>query len=381
MGNASAADQQPAVVGKLRTAIAEYKQAQQAIDRRGRENLQELQEAYEEATTLLAAYEDRATDTGIQEFMNFAEFKRQFETLVTEIDPALPASDAFDHAYEAIDKRRLSTSDFEAARDALEPVRSELALFEDEQTARDKVLAAKQHAQQRREKLTAEIDRLEDLVRFENVTFDAPIEELNEPIETYNTAVQAAFQQWRQEKPVRDVFALLERAEYYPLVSFEKPPTALTEFLAETSAGDRPIAELLELATYSRSKLTHYVENPRAFKREIASARTYLQELDATPLTIAWPPPPAAMVPWRTRALRAVCGRMLTEETIAQLRTIEALAREDRYERLRRVAMATERLDADQRAKLQSGELAAELDAKRADRETIDTALDELPDM
>ncbi|PSQ64770.1 MAG: hypothetical protein BRD24_09570, partial [Halobacteriales archaeon SW_9_67_24] len=82
---------------------------------------------------------------------------------------------------------------------------------------------------------------------------------------------------------------------------------------------------------------------------------------------------------WRVRELVAVVGRFASEGTVAALREIRALAREDRYERLRNAARARAELTADERGRLSSGTLDRELDEARAERDRLADALDEHP--
>jgi len=370
-----------AVVTELEEAAVAYRDAKSAVEERGRDRLERLADAYETATNLLLEYEDSATDTGAQEFVNFAQFKASFVGLVKDLDDDLPAVDAFAAARDAIDKRRLSEDDFARARQRLGPVEDELEKLDALADARDTLVDARQRAKDRRSALTAEADRLDELLGLGAADFDAPVEELREPVDAYNDAVQSAFDEARRDAPIRQVFALIERAQAYPLVDFRDPPPSLTTFVKEQPAGEHSIAELLEFTEYSRSKLAHYVADPTAFRQAIATNRTYLAELDAQPLTIAWPPPPAGQVPWLIRELRAVADRLVDADAIAALRTIKSIARdEERYRTLRQTAIAEARLDADEQAALVDGTLAARLKAHRDAIDRIDDALAAAPD-
>ncbi|MFP4218406.1 MAG: hypothetical protein ACLFR6_06170 [Salinarchaeum sp.] len=370
-----------AVVTELEEAAAAYRDAKSAVEDRGRDQLERLADAYETATNLLLEYEDSATDTGAREFVNFAQFKTSFIGLVEDLDNDLPAVDAFAAARDAIDKRRLSEDDFARARQRLGPVEDELEKLDALADARDTLVDARQRAKDRRSALTAEANRLDELLGLGAADFDAPVEELREPVDAYNDAVQTAFDEARRDAPIRQVFALLERAQAYPLVDFRDPPPSLTTFVKEQPAGEHSIAELLEFTEYSRSKLAHYVADPTAFRQAIATNRTYLAELDAQPLTIAWPPPPAGQVPWLIRELRAVADRLVDADAIAALRTIKSIARdEERYRTLRQTAIAEARLGADEQAALVDGTLAARLEAHRDAIDRIDDALAAAPD-
>ncbi len=370
-----------AVIDELREAGAAYQEAQAAVKERGRDRLETLQDAYNTATQLLAQYEDTATDTGAREFVNFAQFKGSFITLVENLDAELPAITAFERAKETIDKRRLDEDDFAQAREHLGPVEKELEKLDRLDKTRDQLITARQHAQQRREELVEEIEQLEAMVELSVTDDETALKRVRKPVEKYNTAVRTGFKQLRREAPSREVLALLDRAQQYPLVAFQSPPPVLEEYLRTTAAGHRPLAELIEFTEYSRSKLEHYVDDAGAFRRAVATNRTYLRELDATPLTIAWPPPPAQQVPWLTRELRAVAGRIVDADAMAHLREVEAVAREDRqYTIVRETAIAEQQLDATQRQKLANGTLRDELETLRNTKQAIDTTLSNMPD-
>ncbi len=374
------ATDEPAVVADLRAAAEAYRTAMSAVEERGRDRLERLADAHERATNLLVEYEDSATDTGAREFVNFAQFKTSFIGLVEDLNDDLPAADAFEAAREAIDKRRLSEDDFDRARQRLAPVEDELDKLDALETARDNLIDARRRAEDRRSTLVAETDRLEDLLTLGDADFDAPLEDLREPVTAYNEAVESAFRDLRRDAPIREVFALIERAQAYPLVGFREPPPSLVTFVEESPDAEYTITELLELAEYSRSKLAHYVDDPRAFRQAVATNRTYLEELGAQPLMIDWPPPPAEQVPWITRELRAVAGRIVDTDAIVALRAVEAIARDtDRYRTLRQTAVAETRLDAEERRALVDGTLAQRLAASREAIDRIDEALAAAP--
>lgn len=137
--------------------------------------------------------------------------------------------------------------------------------------------------------------------------------------------------------------------------------------------------ELLEYAGYSNSKLGHYVEDPAAFQRCVAANETYLQRLDAEPLTVGWPPPTAADLRWWAGAAESVVRRFADEAVVATLRTVRELTHTAEYEALREAAVARAALDDRERERLRAGAVESDRAAARETRDLLETALEEYP--
>ena len=167
----------------------------------------------------------------------------------------------------------------------------------------------------------------------------------------------------------------METTRLYPLVEFEQPPDDLLEYVRTHAVGEEPLPTLLSYAQYSGSKLSHYVEDPTAFETTVPVHRTYLDRIDAEPLTVG-SPPPAERLEHLAAELVAVVGRFADEETVALARDLESLARRDDYDRIRDAVVAEEQLTPDQREALTNGEYADEEERLREDRERLQQALD-----
>jgi hypothetical protein len=175
------------------------------------------------------------------------------------------------------------------------------------------------------------------------------------------------------------VVHLLAAAESYPLVELPSPPERLREYVRTADVGTEPVSKLVELAGFSRSKLQHYVDDPKAFAAAISTNRTFLAQLSAEPLTVSWPPSPALELRWRARELVAVVSRFASEETVVRAREVHELTWTDEYERLRATAVANEKLTSEQRTRLANGEIEAELGAVRANLQKLEAVLEEYP--
>ncbi|MFB6080397.1 MAG: hypothetical protein ABEJ81_05310 [Haloferacaceae archaeon] len=359
---------------RLEQVRAERERAREAVRERGTERTGAVASAYHEATRLLDRYEESATGTG--NFEAYVEFQERFAELVEGLDEDLPLRDAFEEAAEAIDRRRLRGRDFAAARSALDPAAELVDLLDRRDEADERFRQVRHEAD---EALDAVEERIADLERVEELgdaDLDAPVERLREPIEEYDDAVREAFAEYKRTASARALFSLLTTADRYPLVDFRRPPRDLREYVETYPAGAEPIPKLLEYADYSASKLDHYVEDPGALRARVATHRTYLERLDAEPLTVAWPPPADDVLGMRGEELVALVGRFADESTVALARRIRHLPRRTDYDRLREAARARTELTDDQRERLRTGRVGDDLDRLRAAREEVRAVLE-----
>lgn len=365
-------------VDGLETAAAELDAARAAVAERGEDDLRRVREAYDDATDLLEEYRGKATGSGGEEFQAFMRFKKRFTELVEGLDDDLPHRGAFEEASDVIDRRRLSESHFDRAEEALSPAAEAVAVLRRREDAREAYREARRTARGRLSELDDEIGDAERLQELGAVDLDASVEWLRDPIEAYDEAVTAAFREFRSEASARELLALAETAADYPLGEVDPPPAELLDYVQRADAGEETVPTLLQYADYSRSKLSHYVDEPAALKRQVATERTYLERLDGTALTVGWPPPTAETLRYRCDELVSLVTRFADESVVDRLRTVEDRTRDgDRYERLRTVAQARQELTDEQRRRLQSGAVAERLERLREERAAIEAALDE----
>ena len=360
---------------RLRDAREALADANVAVEEAGERRLRTVRDAHGEATALLDRYEGTATGTG--DFRAYVEFQEKFVELVEELPDDLPAREAFEAANEHLDQRRLGEDDFDRARELLEPAAEHAALLGEREDARERYETVRRDARKRRRELDDRIDELERLQRLGEADLDAPVERLREPVASYDEAVEAAWREFRRAASAREVFRVVEASEAYPLAAFEQPPSELRAYVETTPAGEEPIPTLLEYADYSTSKLSHYVDDPGALRTRVSTGRTYLERLDAEPLTVSWPPPSADRLRYRAGELVSVVARFAPEEVVAEARRLRRLPDEVAYEHLRETALARDELDADERERLERGAVEAELSAARDERERIERALAE----
>ncbi len=359
---------------RLSEAREAYEAASESVEEIGEDELRRLASAREELADLFARYEDRATGTG--DFKGFIEFQSGLDDLVSGLPDGIRHREAFEAVEDAFDKRRLNEGDFERARELLEAVDRDVERLERRETARECLREARRTARERIDELDAEIAEYDRLLSISEVDLDAPVADLEIPVEAYNEAVAEAFSDYLARTSAREVVAFLDRTEWYPLVGTTEIPADLRAFIENAEAGTKPLPTLLEYADYSRSKLDHYVEDADALKRAVATQRTAIERIDAAPFELEWPPRPADELWFRLRELCAVVSRFAPEETVAHLREVRTVVRDPDYERLRRAAAARETLDDRDRERLKSGAIAADREAAVEEKERLREALD-----
>ncbi|MFQ3318652.1 MAG: hypothetical protein ACI8UR_001150 [Natronomonas sp.] len=334
-------------------------------------------DAYESVGRVLDRWEERATDW--DDFEGYVEFRNAISETLESIPEDVPESEAFveadSHVKTSGVSKSLTSSDFDAARKALEPAREYAEKRSELEEARQQYREAYQAAEKRRRELADRIDDLERLVQLSEADLDAPIEELHEPIAAYNEAVRDAFTEFRKSVSASEFLEFVATASEYPLVGFEAPPERLLEYVRDQPE-EHTVGELLEYATYSPSKLGHYVDDADLLKRRVATNRTYLESISADPLETDWPPSEASSLRHRIEELVAVVGRFADEETVAALRAVRRLTQRDDYERLRTAAVADEELTSEERERVESGAIEDELEAARAEYEELGEALE-----
>jgi hypothetical protein len=364
-------------LAELTAAAEALDGADERVAKFGEDALQRLADAHEEFTRLLDRYEEPATGDG--DFELFIEFQGKIETFVERLSEDLLLRETFEECDDHLQQRRLSESDFEHVRTQLQPVADLAARLADRREAREDYRRARRAVRRRVRELDERIEELHRLERLGKADLDAPTERLREPVESYNEAVTDAFASFRREAPAREVFDLLAATATYPLVELRPPPDDLVEYVRTHPPGTEPVPRLLEYAEYSRSKLDHYVDDPVALEEAVGTHRTYLRRLDAGALTVAWPPPPAGRLRWRCRELTAVVNRF-APDVVEHLRSVAALPRGTDYERLRESAVAAAELTADERERLRTGAVAADLETAAAERDRLRDALAEYPE-
>ncbi|MWV63907.1 hypothetical protein GRS48_03585 [Halorubrum sp. JWXQ-INN 858] len=336
----------------LRERYDELRRIEARIADLDRERVEAAADAYRQAHRVLDQYEEDAVGTG--DFGSYVTFEGAFASATNVDDDALAAA-AFTAADEAVDKRRLSKDDFAAAREALEPAGEYVDLLAARDDAVDDYRTARKAARDARDALAARVEELRGVAAMADADLEADVDRLRDPIRTYNDAVREAFRSFAKSTSARAVFDLLERADATPFVDVAVPPRDLREYVDDHAAGEETVSDLLEYADYSNSKLEHYVDDPGALRTAVAVHRTFLERIDGEPFTLAWPPGPGGELVYEIDELVPLVARFADDGTVATLRSIRDLARDDGYERLRRAAEVRKALAAPELALLERG--------------------------
>ncbi len=337
---------------ELRERYDELRGIESRITDLGEDRVEAAADAYRRAHRVLDQYEDDAVGSG--DFKSYVQFEGAFANATNVADDALAAT-AFAAADDAVDKRRLSGSDFAAARDALEPAEEYVDLLTQRDEAGENYRAARKAARDARDDLADRLAELHGVADMADADLDADVDRLRDPVEGYNESVLEAFRSFYRSASARDVLDFVERADDTPFVDIDLPPPDLREYVDEYAAGEEPLPTLLEYADYSNSKLDHYVDDAGALRTAVAVHKTYLDRIDGAPLTIDWPPAPGDELAYEIDELIPLVSRIADDETVATLRSVRDLARSDEYERLRRAAEVHSALDGPELALLESG--------------------------
>ncbi|SEW18981.1 DUF7118 family protein [Halobacterium jilantaiense] len=363
-----------ALVAALRDAREAVGDAEAAVDEHGADSLEALRAALRDLDVLFEQYEDDATGTG--DFQAYLSFQDDIVALVEGFDDDLPERDAFESLLDLFKQRRLSEADFDEARDRLRDARDLVERLDTLDEAREEYRQTRSRVADAADEYADEVASLERLQRLGNADLDAPVADLRDPIEAYDDAVTDAFETFRREAPAREFLDFVETTEAYPLVGFEPVPEDLADFVANQPAGEEPIPTLLDYAEYSPSKLEHYVDAPRTLKRAVSGNRTYLDRLDADPLTVGWPPAPAEELAYRLDELVSVAARFAGDDVLEPLHAVRRWVRSDDYDRLRDAAVATHELTDAEKRRIEAG-VEDDLQRARENEQRLRDALDE----
>lgn len=361
------------LVADLERAHDAREDAEAAVADVGESRIRALQSALRELDRLFEQYEESATGTG--DFESYIAFQEDLVAFVEDLDSDLPERETFESLLPLFKQKRLSESDFAEARDRLSDARDLVGRLDHLEDARARYAETRKEVQAAAEEHAERVAHLERLQRLGEADLDAPVERLRNPIEAYDDAVREAFESFRESASAREVLDFVETTESYPLVAFEPAPEDLAAFVESREAGTEPIPQLLEYAEYSPSKLDHYVEEPRALKRAVGGNRTYLDRLDASPLTVGWPPAPADELAYRLEELVRVVARFADESVVEHLHEVRARVREDDFQRLRDAGVARHELTDEEKAHIEAGvadDLAAAREAEQELRDALE---------
>ncbi len=373
----SAQEDADTLLAELEHARDALEEAEAAVDAAGEQAVERVADTYDRFTSLLDRYESSASGTGRETFQQYVEFEGKLSDFEDSLDEDLPRRQAFEAACDVLDRRRLDERDFERAREEVAPARELVELLDRRRRANERLGQARGALEARIRDIEDRLDDLDDSLQFADTDLDAPVADLRDPIEAYNEAVEEAFRTYRRTATAREVLDLIATTDAYPLVTFRTPPEELRTYLQRADVGTESIPTLLAYIDYSRSKLSHYVAEPAEFRGAVATNRTYLEGLDASPVRIDWPPPQGNELAFRIREYLPVVDRFADETVLHRLRTVRDLVHDTEYETLRESAHVQSTLSDAELDQLASGELAAEREQLCEEHARLVAALDD----
>ncbi|AWB28549.1 DUF7118 family protein [Halococcoides cellulosivorans] len=364
------------LIASLDRAVADHEAAQERI-RAADGDLQALAAAHQEVTALLDQYDETAV--GDADFESYLTFQDELATFFEDLDDDLPEREAFESVDERLHQRRLTESDFEAARETLAGVADRVAVLDERRDAAERIRRRRFAIERAIEDLRERVEACAALEAHADADLSADVARLARPITDYDRRIEADFATFRRTASAREFLDWLDDCRWYPLVDLDPPPADLQRYVDRTPVGTEPLGTLREYADYSHSKLDHYVDDPGALKRAVGPHTGYLRRLDAGPLTVGWPPPEADDLRYRTRELLAVVDRIADDATVAALQRVRALAFSDDYSRRREAAVARVALDPTDRRRLQWGLVQRERVAAEQAIDRLQSALSDAP--
>ncbi|MFB6198287.1 MAG: hypothetical protein ABEI52_08490, partial [Halobacteriaceae archaeon] len=209
-------------------ARAREQRQQKRVDEFGRDALEEARNARRNLLGLLDKYEGEATGSG--NFEAYIQFQDEVIELVENLPDDIPERERFEKISERFDKRRLSTRDFEWARNELDAIGELTERIDDLETAREDVRNAERKLQQRIDDLTDQRDRLRTIAQYDPSVLNAPVDELRELVTDFNDSVVSEFNQYIEQSSMRDVLMIFRRAARTPFLEVRSPPDDLVEF-------------------------------------------------------------------------------------------------------------------------------------------------------
>lgn len=363
------------IIARLERARADRDAAAAGLEPHDDAAVDRLQDAYVKAVGLLDSYEDKATESG--DFSGYVEFRNEFTSFLSGLSDDLPHRSDFEDAGDRVDKRRLSSSDFDAARAELATVAGLVEALEDKRQWESEISELRRTLTRKRTALEDERDRLKELASVDPTVAEADIEELRDPIDRFNDAITADHREFLRNASIRSVFETYDRIARFPLVDIDEPPEDLVAFFEDHPVGEESVGRVRELLSYSRSKLAHYVEDAGHFLGEVKPYAGYLDGLSPDPFTIDWVPPEGDTFEWALGERRRAVDRFASDDTMAILRELEEIVRDrPRYERLRDSAIYRDSLEEADLELVRSGDVADQLEEVADKLERIDHALE-----
>ncbi|MGZ5562495.1 MAG: DUF7118 family protein [Halobacteriota archaeon] len=346
----------------------------------GRDRLELVERFNQELRGLIKEFEG-TSDT----FRVHLDLTKRLERIARRIgkahdDGLLDYTERFDKALAALKKRRFETATKELDRITV------LGLLTEQRTLFDEYKKSYVELRARCEALEAEIREktayYESLQQIDVTSLDK-LDSLREKIAAYNDSVGTFLETSFKEAPLTDVLRISLDASYHPELNFPQPPSyknaeRLLSFVVSEGFASLPLYRFIEYASYSDSKLAHYVGDTAGFRQVLESNIVWLESLvdikrhDALKISLEEPNVSLAVKIPRLIAFLSKLGA--ATNLLTSLREIQKLVTSGDYERIR----ATTSVNRKHLEKVQQKTHIADLDALQDEHAILVKELKEL---
>jgi hypothetical protein len=350
------------------------------ISEAGRERLELVERFNQELRHLINDFKD-TPDT----FRVYRDLTKRLERIARRVgkahaDDLLNYTERFDKTLAALKKRRFETATKELDRIVV------LGLLTEQRRLFDEYKRSYIELRARCEGLEAQIREkktyYESLQKIDFTSLDELIS-LKEKIDAYNDDVGTFLEAFFKEALLTDILKISLDASYHPELSFPKPPSyknakRLLSFVSNEGFASLPLYRFLEYATYSDSKLSHYVSDPTEYRQVLESNIVWLESLvdikRRGALKISLEEPSVSLAVKIPRIIAFLSKLGAATSLLTSLREIHKLMTSGNYERIR----ATTLVDREHLEKAKQGAHIADLKALQDERARLVTELKDL---
>lgn len=323
----------------------------------GRPRLELVGQFNQELRTLIRSFEE-TPDT----FRIYVDLAKRLERIARRVEKAhgegtLDQTEHFDKALAFLKKRK-----FEAATDELDRIPN-IGLLARQRRLVEEYKKAYAAVRTRCDNVEQEIATKSayygSLQRVEVASFEE-VASLEAQVEAYNAGVGAFLEAFFRQAPAAESLKTGLDACYHPELGFPQPlrydhAERLLAFLHREGLGSIPLHQLLEYATYSDNKLSHYVTDTIAFRQVMEANITWLEALDdikrRAALKLSLAEPGSSLTVRIPRMITFLSKHGAPTDMITSLRTMQQVVISGRYERIR----ATRTVNRDHLEQIQRG--------------------------
>ncbi|MDY6765077.1 MAG: hypothetical protein SV377_05240 [Halobacteria archaeon] len=318
--------------------IQELKRARQRIEDIGLEKAKKTHDFYSELSETMDEYREDAVGTG--DFETYVEFQGILDDMLERVkknQDEIHRPEDFERVIDDFEKRVIRESDFRHAESTLSDVR-ELSETIDRINEIEKELRyEKGKLERRKSELESRLKSIKRKIDTAKGVSDIDPSPLVSLIESYNSSVETDFEEFYNNAPAIKVARIGEKARDFPLADIKPLDKETVRILERTGMGRKTVSEVLEYADYSDSKLSHYIDKPEEFRRNVS--QTWFKLLSADDFKISVETP-QNLIKHKVPELVRVVGEFGSDETVRKLREIHSIAERGEYAPMRRAYLS-----------------------------------------